>query len=144
MLESQATTSEFVRGGVSLLFWLVHTSKRFTFLGRRHTHSMPKFQGQGLNPHHSSDSSQCSDNAGSLTVRPPGNSKRFTFLKCMLPWPSVPISVMVPFCLYCNESLLCCLIHQTECLVGSESPQDLQGSLDQRTCSRYYLVISIK
>jgi len=36
-------------------------------------HGMEKFLGQGLNLHHSSDLS--SDNARSLTARPPGNSK---------------------------------------------------------------------
>ena len=38
------------------------------------THGMQKFPGQGLNPIHSSDFSCCSDNARSLTTRPPGNS----------------------------------------------------------------------
>ena len=32
-----------------------------------HALGMQKFLGQGLNPHHSSDLSQCSDNTGSLT-----------------------------------------------------------------------------
>ena len=40
-----------------------------------------KLPGQGLSLHHSSDPSHCSDNAGSLTIRPPGNSpKTSTFL----------------------------------------------------------------
>ena len=38
------------------------------------THGMQNFQGQRLNPCHSSDMSHSSDNPGSLTTRPPGNS----------------------------------------------------------------------
>ena len=39
-----------------------------------HTQGMWKCPGQGWNPRHSSDSSLSSDNAGSLTTRPSGNS----------------------------------------------------------------------
>ena len=39
-----------------------------------HTHSMQKFLSWGSNPCHSTDLSHSSDNAGSLTFRPPGNS----------------------------------------------------------------------
>ena len=39
-----------------------------------HAHSMQKFPGQGLNPHHSSD------NAGFLTARPPGNSYLYFYI----------------------------------------------------------------
>ena len=40
-----------------------------------HACGMRKFQGQGLNPSHSSSNlSHSSDNAKSLTSRPPGNS----------------------------------------------------------------------
>ena len=39
-----------------------------------HTHCMRKFPGQGSNPHHSSNPSHRSDNTGSLTHGPPGNS----------------------------------------------------------------------
>ena len=35
---------------------------------------MKKFPGQGWNPHYSSNQNHSSDNAGSLTPRPPGNS----------------------------------------------------------------------
>ena len=35
---------------------------------------MRKFLGQGLNLWHSSDPSRCSNNAGFLSARPPGNS----------------------------------------------------------------------
>ena len=38
------------------------------------THSIWKFQSQGSNPHHRSDSSCCSDNTRSLTSAPQGNS----------------------------------------------------------------------
>jgi len=36
--------------------------------------------GQGSNPYHTSDLSHSSDDAGSLTARPPGNSKGVLFL----------------------------------------------------------------
>ena len=44
----------------------------FNFFG--HTGSMRTLPGQGSNLHHCSDPSHCSDNTGSLTTRPPGNS----------------------------------------------------------------------
>ena len=37
-------------------------------------HGMQKFLSQALNLSHNSDLSHCSDNAVSLTTRPPGNS----------------------------------------------------------------------
>ena len=43
-----------------------------TFFG--HNCSMWKFPGRVSNPHHSSDPNHSSNNAGSLTTRPPGNS----------------------------------------------------------------------
>ena len=47
---------------------IVHL-KHMQFFGR--THGMQKFPGQGTNPSHSSD------NAKSLTTRPPGNSQTY-------------------------------------------------------------------
>ena len=41
------------------------------------------FLDQGSNPRHSRDLSHCSDNAGSLTTRPPGNAKRL-FSDCSM------------------------------------------------------------
>ena len=41
---------------------------------------MWKFPGQGLNPHHSSDQSHSSDNARSLTTRPPANFEMVNIL----------------------------------------------------------------
>ena len=38
----------------------------FIYLFIGHAHSMWKFQGQGLNPRHSSDPNHSTDNAGSL------------------------------------------------------------------------------
>ena len=48
------------------------------------TLSMWNFPGQGLNTHHSSNSSHSSDNAGSLTTRPPGNSQTFCIFNSSL------------------------------------------------------------
>ena len=45
-----------------------------------------KFLGQGLNPYHSRDPSHSSDNARSLTVRPPGNSRNLQTETSLLCW----------------------------------------------------------
>ena len=44
------------------------------------TRGMQKLPGHGLKLSHRSDLSHSSDNAGSLTTRPPGNSQIFMFL----------------------------------------------------------------
>ena len=45
-----------------------------------------KFLGQGLNPYYSRDPSHSSDNARSLTVRPPGNSRSLQTETSLLCW----------------------------------------------------------
>ena len=66
-------------------WWTLKMEDSFYHINRMHfvclfvfgqTHGMWKFLGQGLKLSHSSNPSHSSDNAESLTVRPPGNSKQ--------------------------------------------------------------------
>ena len=67
----------------TLLVYLIAESLYF-FGGWGHTCIMWKFPGQGLNPRCSSD------NARSLTAKPPGNSWKFVPLDCPYPIPPPP------------------------------------------------------
>ena len=65
---------------------------------------MGKFPGRELNPHFSSNQSHSSDNAGSFTARPPGNSSHRGFNLCFPNGSGWNISraYLPPVCLWCS------------------------------------------
>ena len=68
-------------GDVSVSESLCSTIFFFFGGGRTRAHSVWKFPGQKMNPRHRRDLNHSSDNTGSLTSRPPGNSYH-NFLEC--------------------------------------------------------------
>ena len=60
------------------------------------TCSMQKFPGQGSSHHHSSNPSHSCDNAGSLTIRPPGNSYLVILDSLLLVFSHIHLHILSP------------------------------------------------